>query len=223
MTGPEVVGLLVLGTLVGLDLVSGPQIMLSRPLVSGAAAGALLGDVRAGLTVGTLLELFQLDVLPVGAVRYGDYGIGAVAGTAAAAHAPGLIGTGVAVCLGLAIALAGEWSLQILRRVNTARMMRLRSALDAGEWAAIRRAHLGSWARDAVRSGLLTALGLVLVVGIRQWTPVNLPGALMLSGVAAGIGLAAAANGSWRLVGSATQTRLFALGAALGLLWVTVR
>jgi len=47
---------------VGLDLVSVPQAMLSRPLVAGTVAGWLAGDLEAGLAVGVLLELFALDV-----------------------------------------------------------------------------------------------------------------------------------------------------------------
>ena len=74
---PHVLLLLVLwGTIVALDLVSVPQAMLSRPLVAGAVAGWLAGDVEAGLRVGVVLELFALDVLPIGAVRYPDYGPG---------------------------------------------------------------------------------------------------------------------------------------------------
>jgi mannose/fructose/N-acetylgalactosamine-specific phosphotransferase system component IIC len=58
------VALLVLwGAVVGLDLVSVPQAMLSRPLVAGTVAGWLAGDLEAGLRVGVLLELFALDVL----------------------------------------------------------------------------------------------------------------------------------------------------------------
>ena len=40
------------GTLVALDLVSVPQAMIARPLVAGAVAGWLVGDVEAGLRVG---------------------------------------------------------------------------------------------------------------------------------------------------------------------------
>ena len=58
------------GMLVGLDLVSVPQMMIARPLVAGTVAGAILGDVTTGLWLGVLFELFQYDVLPVGAVRF---------------------------------------------------------------------------------------------------------------------------------------------------------
>ena len=51
--------LLAWGTLVGLDLVSVPQMMIARPIVAGPIAGAVLGDVRTGLELGVLFELFQ--------------------------------------------------------------------------------------------------------------------------------------------------------------------
>src|SRR5436190_22026251 len=83
-----VLPLLLWGTLVGLDLVSVPQAMISRPLVAGTVAGWLAGDVQAGLRIGVLFELFALDVLPVGAVRYPDYGPATIAAVALGIGAP---------------------------------------------------------------------------------------------------------------------------------------
>nr|MBA2626511.1 PTS sugar transporter subunit IIC [Gemmatimonadales bacterium] len=70
----SIVLLLAWATICGVDLVSMPQVMLSRPLVAASVAGWIVGDLEAGLRVGALLEMFALDVLPVGAVRYPDYG-----------------------------------------------------------------------------------------------------------------------------------------------------
>src|SRR3954453_349510 len=113
MTGlaPHVVALLVLwGTIVAVDLVSVPQAMLSRPLVAGAIAGWIAGDFEAGLRVGVVLEVFPLDVLPIGAVRYPDYAPATVAATALAAGAPWEPGLGVREGVGLVMAVAGGWS-----------------------------------------------------------------------------------------------------------------
>ncbi|MGH7752488.1 MAG: PTS sugar transporter subunit IIC, partial [Gemmatimonadales bacterium] len=101
MTATEIAALLGWGVLVGLDLVSLPQAMIARPLVAAPVAGAILGDFDAGLTVGLALELFQLDVLPVGASRYPEYGPAAIAGAAAAHLAPGVLGLGLAILAGL--------------------------------------------------------------------------------------------------------------------------
>jgi len=51
--------LLAWGTLVGLDLVSVPQMMIARPLVAGSIAGAMLGDVWTGLSLGALVGLIS--------------------------------------------------------------------------------------------------------------------------------------------------------------------
>ena len=82
--------LLLWGTLVGLDLVSVPQIMIARPLVAGAGAGLILGDLETGLRLGVLFELFQLDILPVGAARYPEYGPATVAAVSAPAASTAL-------------------------------------------------------------------------------------------------------------------------------------
>ena len=73
------------GVLVGLDMTSVAQSMLSRPLVAGTVAGTIVGDPAGGLMMGVLLELFALEVLPVGAARYPDCGLGAVAAVAVVA------------------------------------------------------------------------------------------------------------------------------------------
>ena len=123
------VALWVWGTLVGLDLISVGQFMLARPLVAGTVAGVIVGDPVAGGMVGAVLELFALDVLPVGAVRYPDYGIGAVAGTVVAADAPRLLGMGLAVAVGLAIAYLGELGIARVRTMNSHDLRRVDEAV----------------------------------------------------------------------------------------------
>jgi PTS system mannose-specific IIC component len=135
VTGAESITILLLlawGTVAGVDLVSLPQAMLSRPLVAAAVAGALLGDVGAGLRVGAVLELFALDVLPVGAVRYPDYGAAAVGATAVAAGSPWELGLGVAVGIGLLVSAVGGWSLLALRRLTAEAVGRRAAALGWG-------------------------------------------------------------------------------------------
>jgi mannose/fructose/N-acetylgalactosamine-specific phosphotransferase system component IIC len=52
--GLALLPLLLWGTLVGLDLVSVPQMMIARPIVAGPVAGALLGDLATGLALGAV-------------------------------------------------------------------------------------------------------------------------------------------------------------------------
>ncbi len=77
-------GVLLWGGVVGVDLVTGPQALLSRPLVAGAVTGLLLGEPGLGLQLGVLLELFALDTLAVGAAWYPDLGTATVVAVAAA-------------------------------------------------------------------------------------------------------------------------------------------
>lgn len=215
--------LLTWGTIVGLDLVSVPQAMLARPIVAASMTGWLLHDVDAGLRVGVLLELFALDVLPIGAVRYPDYGAAAVAATALAVGAPWELGLGVSTALGLLLAVVGGWTLQWLRRANADAIQRHVAALAAGESRAIRRLQYGGVARDAARSALLTLVGL----GLASWAGRDLrPDRLtaeVLTLVAIGAGSAAAVNGAIRGAGHGLRLRWLGAGLAGGALVALLR
>ncbi len=214
--------LVVWGTLVGLDLVSVPQVMVARPLVAGTLAGIIVGDPMSGGIVGAILELFALDVLPVGAVRYPDYGLGAVAAAAAAAGAPGLLGIGVAVGVGLVVAYLGEVGIHVVRRRNTTDVRRHRAALDTGNPGVITAVHLRGVVRDTLRALTVTVIGLLLAVAVHQWPPVTLRGAVFMSVVAIGTGLAAATSGVMRLSGRGLRQGWLALGMAVGVGWVVL-
>src|SRR5207249_3161167 len=127
------VWLLLWGTLVGLDLVSVPQMMIARPLVAGPIAGAILGDVGTGLQLGVLFELFQYDILPMGATRYPEYGPATVAAVSAAHAAAGTMGLGLGALVGLITGMAGGLSLHALRQLNTRAVRRGAAALEAGD------------------------------------------------------------------------------------------
>ena len=62
-----------LGALLGLDVVSFPQAMISRPIVAATLAGAFIGNPPAGLLIGVVLEMIALDTLPFGASRYPEW------------------------------------------------------------------------------------------------------------------------------------------------------
>src|SRR5262245_65679911 len=76
----DVMILALLGGMLGLDTVSFPQAMLSRPIVGATIAGAFMGDATAGLLAGATLELFAVDTLPFGASRYPEWGSAGVIG-----------------------------------------------------------------------------------------------------------------------------------------------
>jgi PTS system mannose-specific IIC component len=220
---PAVIGLLVWGTLVGLDLVSWPQAMIARPLVAGTVAGWLLGDVASGAAVGVILELFALDLLPVGAARYPDYGTAAVGAAYAASGAPAMLSWGLAVLVGLAVGYAGQGSMHRLRRHTAADVQRVAGALDAGDAGAIHRAHYRGIARDAARALAVTAAGLLLGHLVRSTPLVGLQGTAMLQMVAVGAALGVASLGALRLSGRGTGRRWLAAGLVAGAAWVLLR
>jgi PTS system mannose-specific IIC component len=218
LTPQAVIPLLLWGTLVGLDLVSVPQAMISRPLVAGTVAGWLVGDVHTGLRIGVLFELFALDVLPVGAVRYPDYGPATVAAVALGAESPWQLGLGVSAALGLVLGVLGGWSLQFVRRWNARAIQRRSASLAAGESSAIRRLQYGGLLRDAGRGFILTLLGVGIAILVKEHVRVDEQTYLALSLVAIGSALAAAANGAFRSAGRGARMRWLAAGAGVGVL-----
>src|SRR6185436_18481802 len=102
-----------LGGILGLDTVSFPQAMLSRPIVSGTLGGTVLGSPAAGVLCGATLELFALETLPFGASRYPEWGSAAlVGGGLFALQAQGQSG-GLLICVAVALlcAYVGGWSM----------------------------------------------------------------------------------------------------------------
>lgn len=210
--------LLAWGTLVGLDLVSVPQMMIARPLVAGTVAGGLVGNLPAGLLLGVMFELYQYDILPVGAVRYPEYGPATVAAVSAADLAGGPVGLGLGGLVGLVTALAGGLSLHVLRRANTRAVHAADVRLEAGDPHVLVRLHAGGIARDAARAALVTALGLALAWLARAVLAqaLTLDAATALGAAAAGAALAAAAAGTLRTVGTGVLLRWFAAGLVAG-------
>jgi len=216
--------LMVWGTLVGLDLVSMPQAMIARPLVAGAVAGAMLGDLKIGLQLGVILELFQYDILPMGAVRYPEYGPATVAAVAAA-HAAALAlplaeterqlgAVGLGVVVGLVTGLLGGISIHQMRRINTWAVRRCADALERGETNVIVRLHVWSILRDGARAALVTAVGLALAAGAGDLLVGGLPvrSAIVVAVVVTGAAVAAGASGTLRLVPRGADLRWFAAG-----------
>ncbi len=225
MSSPEtLLVLLAWGTLVGVDLVTMPQVMVARPLVAGTVAGLVVGEPVTGLVAGVLFELFQFDVLPVGASRYPEYGPATVAAVAAAHGAAEPAGLALGALVGLATALVGGLSLGLVRRLNTVAVRAAASRLEGGDPHAIARVHGGGVARDAARALLVTAGGLLLAAAGRvSVLPVleTRTGALVAA-VAAGVAVAAATSGTLRLVGRGRDLRWLVAGIVLGagLLWL---
>jgi mannose/fructose/N-acetylgalactosamine-specific phosphotransferase system component IIC len=113
----ELLPVAMLAGLFGLDVVSFPQAMISRPLVAATIGGAFFGAPVAGLVCGVALECLALEALPVGASRYPEWGSASIVAGALAAR--GASGTSlplagaltVAVAIGIATAWLGGWTM----------------------------------------------------------------------------------------------------------------
>ncbi len=208
------------GVLVGIDMTSVAQTMLSRPLVAATVAGVILGDPAGGLTMGVLLEFFALEVLPVGAARYPDCGLGSIAAVAVVAGSPGVLSTGLGGALGLAVAYLGGLAAHVTRMINGADVVRNAAALDAGNKNVIYWVHVRGVLRDVIRSMLVVAIGISAAYAMRLVLPITLQGAVYLRIVVVGAALAAAVSGTIRLTGRRIAMQWFVMGLVGGIVGV---
>lgn len=154
-----------LGGLIGLDVVSFPQAMISRPIVAATLAGAFVGNAAAGALIGVVLELIALDTLPFGASRYPEWGSAGVTGGALfAAEAGKSDGALPAAALAaLLTASVSGWSMVIHRKLIARRLARVRDRLEEGSRTALLSLHLGSMTMDLIRGTLVTFLALLVL------------------------------------------------------------
>ena len=158
----------VLGAVFGLDVVSFPQAMLSRPLVAATLTGALMGAPERGLILGATLECFALETLPIGASRYPEWGSSSVVGGVLVAL-PGVQGAGallLAVVVTLAWAWVGGWSMVQLRHLNARWARGRHDAVARGSRRTVIGLQLYGMTADLVRGGLMTGIGLLISVPI---------------------------------------------------------
>jgi len=222
----EVLPIAILGGVAGLDTVSFPQAMISRPIVAATFGGALLGAPARGLLVGAVLELIALETLPVGASRYPEWGSASVVGGAMYARTASVeIGALTATVLGaLFVAWIGGWTMFKLRQRNVVVAARHRAALDAGARGAVVRVQLAGLTADLVRGMALSALAYVALTPVvsallGRWTLSEQWSRATLVATAASVALGA----SWKLFHSTAWARwcfFGGVGAGLVILWI---
>jgi mannose/fructose/N-acetylgalactosamine-specific phosphotransferase system component IIC len=207
-----------LGALVALDATSFGQLMLSRPLVAGTLAGAIVGMPLEGAIVGALIEVLSLGILPVGAARYPETGTAAVAavgtlGLTGAAPLPGAIL--IALMYGLAwqrifgaTVIAGRY---LNERLVHAGEIGLAGRIDR----MIERRHVASMFVDLGRGALVTALALLLGVPLLRFALAHWVAAQAAAALAVSIAAAAALAGNARLFGDSRRALLLMLTGAL--------
>ena len=164
MTLLEALPIALLGALLGLDVVSFPQAMVSRPIVAATLAGALIGNPVPGLLIGVVLEMIALDTLPFGASRYPEWGSAAVVGGALfAAQPPAMPGAlPASVLAALLTASISGWSMVVLRRIIASRLERTRDRIEEGSRDALISFHLSGMSMDLLRGALVTTTAMLI-------------------------------------------------------------
>ncbi len=205
----------VLGAVLGLDAVSFPQAMLSRPIVASTLSGALIGQAGRGLVMGVALEFFALESMPFGASRYPEWGSASVVGGFLFAQAAdGMAGAmTVAVLAALLTASAGGASMVLLRRANALGVRKQQAQSAQGSRNAVLALQLGGMTADLVRGGLLTFLALVVFVPLQRAVTATVTMAPTVSragvvAIASAVGLAAV----WKVVHTTNGARWCLLG-----------
>lgn len=209
-----------LGAVLGLDTVSFPQAMLSRPVVAATLGGAMAGSALDGLIIGAALELIALETLPFGASRYPEWGSASVVGGALFASVPAQPAgsSALAIIAALATAWIGGWTMVKLRQLNARWASHSQMALDAGARGAVIGLQLRCVTADLLRGFLLTVAAAAVFAPLTEaslalWTIE----ARISRAVAVGVATAVAAGAAWKLFhGSIPARWLFVAGLAVG-------
>ena len=223
----ELIPLAILGGILGMDVVTFPQMMVSRPLVGATLAGALAGNAMMGMFAGVTLELIALATLPFGASRYPEWGSASAVGGAIAASLDAE--RAGALTLGVLAALATAWvgglTLVKLRQWNAWLARRRRAALDAGSRGTVIGLQLAGLTADAVRAALLTAVSSAALfplarAAVGAWTMGESTSRAYVVTASCAVSLAAA----WTIFHSARGARwYFAGGLIVGFLILFTR
>lgn len=227
----DVLPIAVLAGVIGLDVVSFPQAMISRPIVAATIGGTFVGAPVAGLVCGAALECLALEALPVGASRYPEWGSASVAAGAIAAH--GNSGTALphagdfafAVMIGIVTAWVGGWTMvwhrQMLGRVARRRL----DLLAMGNRRTVDGLQIYGLTVDLTRGALLGTIAWVTGRFAASWAHDNwsvsdeITRAFVVTCVAA-----VAAAAVWKDFHAISGTRrLFLVSLAVGTVWVILR
>ncbi len=126
------------GGIVSADSDAAWQTMISQPLVACSVAGALLGNVTLGLTVGVLMQLPFLAEIPVGGVRLSQSNLASFVAALLALRLcqayPGLTNSVLffSLFLGVFFSWVGALQKQWLRQINLFIAVRAERAVKDG-------------------------------------------------------------------------------------------
>jgi mannose/fructose/N-acetylgalactosamine-specific phosphotransferase system component IIC len=139
----EILLLSALGGLLALDERVGWQSLFSQPVFSSAVVGFVFGDFVIGVSVGVVLELVWLSILPMRGRRRPDAVAGSIVGAGTACLLASHTGDprfALVVALGALFGLiAGEVAGSLGRRIHRARDSRLGDVEPPADGGALRR------------------------------------------------------------------------------------
>ena len=209
-----------LGGFLGMDVVTFPQAMISRPIVASTVAGAFIGNAPAGLLMGAVLELLALEMLPFGASRYPEWGSASVVGGALYASQVSEPAGALTVALlaALATALLSGKSMVWLRRLNASRATRQRAELEKGSSSAVTGLQLFGLTCDMLRGFLVTLAAMIVFSAIMPSVVATWGVDARLSrGAVVAMVAAVSAGAMWKIFHSVPRARLlFVTGLAIG-------
>lgn len=216
-----------LGAVLGLDTVSFPQAMLSRPLVAATLGGALVGSPLSGVILGATLELIALETLPFGASRYPEWGSASALGGVlfASSTQPPAGAMTLALLAALATAWIGGWTMVRLRQLNARWATRAKAGLDAGARGTVIGLQLKGLTADLVRGALLTAIAYAAFAPLREATlALWSVDARVSRAIAVGTATSVAAAAAWKLFHGNMDARwFFGAGLVMGLALMVFR
>ncbi|MDK2818124.1 MAG: PTS sugar transporter subunit IIC [Spirochaetota bacterium] len=169
------------------------QFVGTRPVVVGAIAGLIMGDLETGLMIGGTLHLLVLGVGALGGTSIPDYTTGAIIGTAFAVAT----GTGNEIAIGLAVPVGLLMiQLDILARfTNVFFQKRIDAAIERLDIKSIERnviMGIFPWGLSrAIPVFLMLSFGSQFIEGVLANIPEVIMGGLKLAGsVLPAVGLA---------------------------------
>lgn len=220
MTITMILEFALLGAFLGLDVVSFPQAMFSRPIVASTLAGALGGSAGDGLLAGVFLEMMALETLPVGASRYPEWGTASVVGGAlyVSRHGDATSALLFAMLGAMITAWVGGWSMYVLRRLNGRWTKRELPALEVGDASVVTWLQMRGLGADLLRGFGLTALALTLLVPLTTIAVAHGHGdSATIRAVLVAVAASIAGSAAWKLShGSKHGPWFFVGGLALG-------
>ena len=204
-----------LGALLGLDVVSFPQAMWSRPVVASTIAGTLGGSASDGLLAGVFLEMMALETLPVGASRYPEWGTASVVGGALYVSRVGDATSALLFAMlgAMITAWVGGWSMYALRRLNGRWIKQALPQLESGNASVVTWLQMRGIAADLIRGFALTALALTLLVPLTTFAVANGHGdSATIRAVLVAVAASIAGSAAWKLSHGAKHGPWFFVG-----------